>query len=90
MSSLSLIAQANSKDAVAELFEHVVRHRHNLIMAPTNNIEEHFNIKSTEAANLVRDVYDLIRKSMASGLEVTDDLVKSLFHESIDPKIINQ
>jgi hypothetical protein len=30
----------------------------------------------------------LIRKSMASGLEVTDDLVKSLFHESIDPKII--
>ena len=88
MSSLSLIARANSKDAVAELFEHVVRHRHNLIMAPTNNIEEHFNIKSTEAANLVRDVYDLIRKSMASGLEVTDDLVKSLFHESIDPKII--
>ena len=87
-SSLSLIGQAVSKDAISELFEHVMRHRHNLLVAPTSTIEENFNIKSTEAANLIHCVHTLIQDTMASGLEVTVDTVKSMCDPSVDPKII--
>jgi|TARA_B110000091_G_C13667004_1_gene412105 hypothetical protein len=88
MTSLSLIGQAKSKDAVGELFEHAMRHRHNLIMAPTEPIEDNFNVKSSEAAQLIHDVHQLIRDTMSSGLEITGDGVKSLCDESIDPKIV--
>lgn len=88
MASLSLIGQAKSKDAVGELFEYIMRHRHNLIMAPTEPIEDNFNVKSSEAAQLIHDVHQLIRDTMSSGLEITGDGVKSLCDESIDPKIV--
>ena len=88
MASLTLIASATSKNAVTELFDFAVRHRHNLIQAPLNKIEENFNIKSSEASNLLNDTCTLIRNTMSSGQDVTLDLIKELCDSTIDPKII--
>ena len=88
MEHLQLIAMAKDKNSVAELFEHAMRHRHNLMMAPTTTVEENFGLKSTEAANLVHATYTLIRDIMVSGQQVTGDLVKQMCGDSVDPKIV--
>jgi hypothetical protein len=88
MTHLNHISTAVSKQAVLDLFEQAMRHRHNLLVAPLKAIEENFGIKTTEASNLIHDASDLIRKTLESGREVTLDTVKEFCDPSVDPKIV--